>query len=633
MPSSSAAPPLTKLISARLDRRTLLKAAGAAGLAPLLPGCTKAGSPVDFSFQEVPAGFDDRHHVAPGYSADVLIRWGDPVLASAPPFDPRAQTADAQTTQFGYGNDFIGYFPLPRGSKNPDHGLLGVNHEHTVPELMYPDPRAIPPQDYVALEKAAHGISVIEVKKTGGKWDVVSDSTFARRLTMLSDVFTVSGPAAGHPRLRTSADPEGRTVIGTLGNCAGGVTPWGTYLTAEENVQYYFLGDTAGHPDVAKYKRYGVPVAGHPWGDIETRFNVEKEPNELHRFGWIVEIDPYDPASTPVKRTALGRFCHEGAECVVNKDGRVVVYSADDTRFDYVYRFVSAKPFDAANPAANRDLLDDGVLSVAKFNDDGTLVWLPLVHGQGPLTAENGFQDQGDVVIFARLAADKLGATPMDRPEGMAFSPRTKRVYTAFTQNPSRTEEQVNAANPRAENHFGHILEFAAPGDDHAADQFTWDVLVLCGPPDKKIPGTKGTGATWAAGTTNDGWFANPDNLVIDPAGRLWVSTDGNTAGTTGRCDGLWALETEHEGRGRGRGFFRCPVGAEMTGPCFTPDGKTLFVSVQHPAQEGSKDLPGFERVSTFDDPSTRWPDFKPDMPPRPSVVVITKKDGGVIGG
>lgn len=623
---------LSAYVAARLDRRTLLKAAGAVGLAPLLPGCTRAGTSAGFAFQEIAAGFDDTHHVAPGYGADVLIRWGDPVLADAPVFDPRAQTAESQSKQFGYGNDFIGFFPLPRGSGASDHGLLGINHEDTVPALMFPDPGAFPPEVYVDLDKSAHGISVIEVKKTGGHWGVVVDSTYARRLTPRSDTFTVSGPAAGHARMRTSADPEGRTVIGTLGNCSGGMTHWGTYLTAEENVHYYFSGDASKSPDAAKYKRYGVPAAGHGWGYVEPRFSVEREPNEPHRFGWIVEIDPYDPKSTPVKRTALGRFCHEGAECVVNKDGRVVVYTADDTRFEYVYRFVSARPMDTKNPAGNRDLLDDGVLSVGRFNDDGTLEWLPLIQGQGELTPDNGFNDQGDVVIYCRFAADKVGATPMDRPEGIVFSPTAKRLYASFTLNPNRTEAQINRANPRAENYFGHILEFTPPDGDHAAAKFTWDVVVLCGPPDKKESGVKGTGATWPAGTTNDGWFANPDNLAIDVAGRLWVATDGNTAGTTGRCDGLWALETESAGRGRGRGFFRCPVGAEMTGPRFTPDGRTLFVSVQHPAFEGSKDQPGFERVSTFDDPSTRWPDFKPDMPPRPAVVVITKKDGGIIG-
>lgn len=613
------------LIAERLNRRELLKLAGAASVVPVLPGCADKGG--EFAFQEIAAGFDDKHHVAPGYTADVLIRWGDPVVPGAPPFDPQAQTPEGQTKQFGYNNDFIGFFPLPRGSDASDHGLLGVNHEDTVAVLMFPDPNALAPAQCLDLEKSAHGLTVVEVKKSEGGWRVVADSQYARRITPLHDVFNISGPAAGHERLHTSADPQGRTVIGTLGNCSGGMTPWGTYLTAEENVHYYFSGDISRRPDVAKYRRYGVPSAARGWGYVEDRFNVEREPNEPHRFGWIVEVDPYDPKSVPVKRTALGRFCHEGAECIVNKDGRVVVYSADDTRFEYVYRFVTARPFNRSDAAANRDLLDDGVLSVARFDADGTLHWLPLVFGTGKLVPENGFHNQGDVVIDCRLAAEAVGATPMDRPEGIVYSTKTKRLYASFTLNPDRTQERIDSANPRANNASGHILEFTPPGEDHAAESFKWDVLVLCGPPNDAA-----VGARWGTGTTANGWFANPDNLAIDSGGRLWVATDGNTPSTTGRCDGLWALETDGAGRGRGRGFFRCPVGAELTGPRFTPDGRTLFVSVQHPAFEGAKSLPGFERVSTFDDPATRWPDFKPDMPPRPAIVVITKNDGGVIG-
>ncbi len=617
--------PMSAFITVRLSRRSLLATAGAAGVGTLLPGCSAKAE--GFTFQEIAAGFDDKHHVAPGYKADVLIRWGDPVVPGAPPFDPIAQSPESQAKQFGYNNDFIGFFPLPRGSATSDHGLLGVNHEDTVAALMFPDPAALSPATFVDLEKSAHGLSVVEVKKADGRWTVVADSQYARRLTPLSDVFEISGPAAGHERMRTTADPQGRAIIGTLGNCSGGVTPWGTYLTAEENVHYYFSGDIAAHPNAAKYRRYGVPTSGHGWGTVEDRFNVEREPNEPHRYGWIVEVDPYDPKSVPVKRTALGRFCHEGATCVVNKDGRVVVYSADDTRFEYVYRFVTAGAFDAKNPAANRGLLDEGVLSVARFEDDGSLQWLPLIFGQGKLTPENGFHNQGDVVIDCRLAAEAVGATPMDRPEGIVYSPNTKRLYASFTLNPDRTPERADPANPRANNAFGHILEFLPPEEDHAAPRFTWDVLVLCG-----TPNDKSVGARWGEGTTENGWFANPDNLAIDGRGRLWVATDGNTPSTTGRCDGLWALEIEGEARGRGRGFFRCPVGAELTGPRFTPDGRTLFVSVQHPAFEGAQALPGFERISTFADPAIRWPDFKADMPPRPAIVVITKDDGGVIG-
>ncbi len=324
---------------------------------------------------------------------------------------------------------------------------------------------------------------------------------------------------------------------------------------------------------------------------------------------------------TPKKRTALGRAKHEGAAGIINSDGRYVVYTGDDERFDYVYRFVTTARVDRANRAANRDILDDGVLSVARYNADGTLDWLPLVHGQGPLTPANGFASQADVLIEMRRAADLLGATKMDRPEDIEASPVTQKVYVMLTNNGNRKPEQVDAANPRAVNHFGHIIEMIPPGGDHAAAQFKWEILVKCG-----NPAIAEVGASFSTATSSNGWFGMPDNLAIDSQGRMWVATDGQAKNTTGRADGLWGVETEGPGRGTSRHFYRVPVGAELCGPCFTPDDETLFVAVQHPAEEESSGEP-----SSFEEPSTRWPDFKPDMPPRPSVVAITKRGGGKI--
>jgi secreted PhoX family phosphatase len=353
---------------------------------------------------------------------------------------------------------------------------------------------------------------------------------------------------------------------------------------------------------------------------------VTEEPNEANRFGWVVEIDPFDPTATPKKRTALGRCKHEGAAGIVNRDGRYVIYSGDDERFEYIYKFVTSRPVDRESPAANRDLLDEGTLYVARFADDGTLTWLPLVQGEGPLTAENGFASQADVLIETRRAADLLGATKMDRPEDIEANPKTGKVYAMLTNNDRRKPEQVDAANPRSNNRFGHIVEMIPPEGDHAAPTYHWEILLKCGD-----PSLAKVGATFSSATTKDGWFGMPDNCAIDHQGRLWVATDGNSALDTGRADGLWAVDTEGEARGTARHFFRCPAGAELCGPIFTPDDKTLFVAVQHPG-EGGQDWPAFDRVSTFDDPSTRWPDFAPNMPPRPAVVVITKEDGGVIG-
>ena len=647
----SDAPTLGDVIQRRFSRRDVIKGMlGVAAIGTLAPlsamvaparaagAVEAAGSAAPasrFGFAEISHGADATHHVAPGYSADVLIRWGDPVTAAAPAFDPAANTPDAQRAQFGYNNDYIGYVPLPFGSGNPEHGLLCINHEYTDEELMFPGygrhdkDFARADQRIVDIEMAAHGGTIVEVRKQDGKWQVVPDSRYARRITALDTPTRVSGPAAGHDRMKTGEDPTGTRVVGTINNCAGGITPWGTYLMAEENFHFYFQGSLEGNPEKANYERYGVPGNRYAWAKFHRRFNLDAEPNAANGYGWIVEVDPLDPESVPVKRTALGRFKHEGAESIVNGDGRLVVYSGDDQRFEFLYKFVTDGKVDMQDRAANRDLLDSGTLYAARFDADGTVEWLPLVQGQGPLTVENGFASQADVVIEARRAATLLGATPMDRPEDVDPNPQTGKVYVMLTNNSRRTADQVDAANPRPDNIWGHIIELTADAGDHASTRGRWDVLVKAG-----NPSDPGTAATWNPATSENGWFACPDNCAVDPSGRLWVTTDqgSNWSKASGTADGVWALDTDGDARGTGRMFYRCPVGAEMCGPCFTPDGKTLFVAVQHPATDGTKDFPGFERASTYEDPATRWPDFRDDLPPRPSVVAITKDDGGPIG-
>ncbi len=596
--------------------------------------------PDRFDFTEVEAGVDETHHVAEGYRADILLRWGDPLFPDSPAFDPLQQSAAAQLKQFGYNNDYIAFFPL---SDSGDRGLLCINHEYTNEEIMFPD---LVRQDticfpdmtaeLVEIEMAAHGVSIVEIAREDGIWRPVLDSRYNRRISPANTEMAVDGPAAGHDRMKTSGDPAGGRILGTLNNCAGGSTPWGTYLTAEENFHGYFWSDlcvTGGKPpkglggDQAKsYERYGVPGLWQAWGKFVDRFNVDKEPNEPNRFGWIVEIDPFDANSVPVKHTALGRFRHEGAECIVNQDGRVVIYSGDDARFDYVYRFVSEGRYDPEDRAANMKLLAEGILSVARFDADGSVAWLPLVFGNPWLTPEFGFNSQADVLIDARIAADLLGATRMDRPEDVQPNPANGKVYVLLTNNKERLIGEEDAANPRGENTFGHIIEMTPPGGDHTAERFTWDMLVRCGD-----PAVAEVGALWNPATSANGWFACPDNAAVDAEGRLWISTDQGEPWPTRRADGLYALETEGERRRSSKLFFRCPVGAEMCGPCFTPDQETLFVAVQHPAADGVDRYKGFERASSFADPATRWPDFKPGMPPRPSVLAITKIGGGKI--
>jgi uncharacterized protein len=632
-PSTTAT--MSQLIETRLSRRDVLKGVAAAGAYGLF-GCAVSASQSggsSLTFAESGRFLDETHHVAPGYNVRTLVRWGDPLHADAPAFNPLQQTPAAQERQFGANNDYIAFMPLPRGSNSSTRGLLCVNNEYALPQLMWP---GFTPDGYAKhvtreqceTEMAAQGHSIVEIEMRGGTWAINRDSPYNRRISVRSTAMRISGPAAGHARMITRADPSGREVIGTYGNCAGGTTPWGTVLTAEENFHYSFIGDASNGREAAAWKRMGIDGRGRNlWSRYFERFNLDKEPNEANRFGWIVEIDPYDPKSMPVKRTSLGRCNHECANTTISHDGRIAVYSGDDKRMEYVYKFVTRDAFHAQKSEANRDLLDNGTLFVARFEAAGKMRWLPLVFGQGPLIQANGFENQGDVLIDTRRAADLMGATPMDRPEDVEVNPATGRVYVVLTFNENRRPDQVDAANPRGPNKHGHIIEIIPPmvngKADHTATECAWEFFILGGDPRNPEHGARYGNSGNGAGTVSaNGWIAAPDNLAFDPKGRIWIATDGQDD-WCGFADSLYAAETSGPQRGVTRNFFSGPRGAEITGPAFTPDGKTLFLSVQHP---------GDEKGSTFDKPSTRWPDFNPTMPPRPAVVAITKADGGEIG-
>ena len=625
----TGAPTLDAVIARRFSRRDLMRGslatAFAAGIgAPSSPAAADIAPA--FDFPELTAGVDEHLHVAAGYEAKPLLRWGDPLFADAPAFDPRAQSAKGQERQFGYNNDFVGFIPLDEDGRR---GLLVVNHEYTNAELMFPGLAAADRKgviaalndEQVAVEMAAHGGSVVEVVREGVGWRPVIGSPYTRRITAQTPI-DLTGPAAGHPRLVTEEDPTGRRVHGMINNCSGGVTPWGTWLSGEENINYYFSGTLPpDHPEADNAKAMGLGSLHYAWGRFHPRFDLARTPNEPNRFGWVVEIDPFDPGSTPKKRTAPGRFKHEGAAGARTLDGRYAVYLGDDERFQHVYRFVSEGTV-RPEREANANLLDSGTLSVARFEPDGTGRWLPLVQGTKGLETANGFASQADVLIETRRAARLLGATPMDRPEDIEANPRTGRVYVMLTNNSKRTADQAEPANPRGPNLFGHVIEISPDGTDHGAETFRWEVLVRCGDPAR--PEVR---ASFSALTTENGWFGMPDNCTFDGRGRLWIATDGNNRRATGRADGIWAVETEGPRRGTARHFLRVPVGAEMCGPCFAPGDETVFVAVQHP---GEPDEDG--ALGSFENPSTRWPDFSPDLPPRPSVVAVTRQGGGRIG-
>ena len=493
---------------------------------PLLPGCAvlPGGGPL-LGFKAIPPVSTDTLVVPEGYVANAIAPWGEPIGVAGNTPAWRADGANSaadQAVQMGMHHDGMEYFAID-GSKR---GLLVMNHEYTDDGLLHPDGFKTWSAEKVRKSQAAHGVSVIEIESRGAKapWEMVRPSRYARRFTAYSP-FTVVGPAAGHALLRTAADPLGRTVLGTLNNCASSQTPWGTYLSGEENFAFYFDG---GDSLDAHQRRWGLRKTGfYRWPEHDERFDARKHPNEFNRFGWVVEIDPLDPTSTPVKRTALGRAAHEGAWVALTRDRRAVVYSGEDARFEYIYKFVSRDPVRAAGAGltaaqANRDLLDHGTLYVARFNADGTGQWLPLVHGHGALTAANGFADQGEVVIKSRQASDLLGATKMDRPEWITIDPNSRDIYCTLTNNSSRGAKDmpgVDAANPRANNVMGGIIRWKDDGD-FAGATLRWDHLVLAGDPANERAEAKGN--------VKGDIFACPDGLLIDARGVLWIQTDAH---------------------------------------------------------------------------------------------------------
>jgi hypothetical protein len=577
-------------------------------------GTGRPGSSPLLGFEGVPASAADTVTVPPGYSVQVLIAWGDPVNGVSPTFKADASnTAAEQALQWGMHNDGLVYFPIGGSSRR---GLLVQNHEYTDDGLLFPDGVANWSAEKTAKSLAAHGVSVIEIRKSGGRWKVVKNSHYARRITG-STPMRLSGPAAGHPLLATTADLTGTKVLGTLNNCAMGFTPWGTYLACEENFNGYFRKVGERTPLEA---RYGITADGfgYLWHTTDTRFDVDAEPNEPNRFGWVVEIDPFKPSAVPVKRTALGRLKHEGARVQEAADGRVVVYSGDDERFEYLYRYVSAEPW---RTMRKRGLspLDHGTLYVAKFNANGTGEWLALTPDQPALAGLS----IADILINTRNAADLVGATKMDRPEWVETFPHLRMAMATLTNNSRRgtgTNPPVDAANPRTSNVYGSIIRW---GYDHdfTDSTFWWDHFALAG--DRNTPSH--------GSTINGDAYGSPDGIYVAPSGRLWIQTDVSASTlNTGAYAGfgnnqmLCADPTTR----RTRRFLVGPPACEVTGCFATPDERTLFVGIQHPG-ERPDDAPG--------DPAnpkefSSWPDGSSGGRPRSALLAITKLDGGQIG-
>ncbi|KRB77335.1 phosphatase [Nocardioides sp. Root190] len=579
-------------------------------------------------FRPVTPNKRDAFTVPTGYRTSVVMKWGDPVVLGAPDFDPAEQSVAAAEKQFGFNCDYVGVLPLTRSTS-----LLVVNHEYTTEPHMFP--AGVYSDDEIKrISMTNHGMSVVKIVRgtTPGSWRQVGNLKTCKenRRIHIRTAFRMTGPAAGDARLRTSADPTGKKVLGTLNNCAGGTTPWGTVLSGEENFNQYFDAGAGLDPAFAtEYARYGITGAGRGWGTVDSRFDLSQEPHEPHRFGWVVEVDPYDARSTPAKHTMLGRFKHEGANIALTRSGYAVAYMGDDERGDYLYKFVSAERMDKAKTAKakrhNMTLLTKGTLYVAKLTGDGdadgkfdgTGRWMRLC------TDKQSFvpgMSVADVLIFTRLAADKLGPTKMDRPEDVEPNPVNGKVYAALTNNSDRGKPAMPAdeANPvttskvRASlgapltdasgNRNGYVLELSPDKGVHSTSSFTWNLFLVCGDP--------------AAPESYFGGFDKskvspiscPDNVAFDSRGNLWISTDGNVLGSN---DGVFRVPVSGPNRGQVQQFCTVPKGAEACGPLITDGDRSLFVAVQHPGEISG---------ATFEAPASTWPHT--DNFPRPAVVV-----------
>lgn len=618
---------LETIVDKAVSRRGFLRGGAAAmglflaanPLAQAVAAATKPAASKLIGFSAVRASTADTFIVPEGYSAQPLISWGDPILRGAPAFDQSGtQNAAAQAAQFGDNTDGMSLFPL-----SEDRALLAVNNEYTNYQLLFAHKGDAMTADDVRKSQAAHGVSVFEVKQNAdGTWDYLNDSAYNRRITAYTEM-ELTGPAAGHDLVKTKADPTGTKVLGTFNNCANGQTPWGTYLTCEENFNGYFSSSDADIKLTAQQKRYGIKAKdrGYQWAKFDERFDLAKESQEANRHGWVVEIDPFDPTSTPKKRSALGRFKHENAALTINKDGQVVVYLGDDERGEHLYKFVSKNRYNANDMKANRDLLEDGTLYVARFNAaEGELKgkgeWVELTHGKNGLTKENGFEDQAAVMVFAREAATQVGATTMDRPEWVAVHPNNKTVFCTLTNNKHRGKKDgqpVGGPNPRINNKYGQIVRWWPANEDHAAAEFDWDLMVIAGNPDVH----SGNLYAGSSNISNENMFNSPDGLGFDDAGRLWILTDGKYSNKDDFAGmGNNQMLCADPESGEIRRFATGPIACEITGLTFSPDQRTMFVGVQHPGEKG--------KPSHF--PAGG------DSKPRSTIMVVRRNDGGIIG-
>ncbi|WP_420549912.1 PhoX family protein [Curvivirga sp.] len=602
------------VVEAAASRRDFLKGGLAFGATAFVMGgtaltpATSNAAHHAMGFKPVGISTADTVTVPEGFKWQVVARWGDPLWSDAVDFDHTTRgTAASQARSFGDNNDGMSLF------QHDGKDILVVNNEYTNRSIMYGNRESKLPetQDDILKGKNAHGVSVVEIMQNGDDWKIVKDSKYNRRITADSPM-EITGPARGHDLLKTKADPTGTKSLGTWNNCGNGRTPWGTYLACEENFNGYFSSSDENYERSAEMKRYGVKSKdwGYAWAKQDERFDISKNPNEPNRAGYIVEIDPFDPSSTPKKRTALGRFKHENAEVVISKDNHVVVYLGDDERGEFLYKFVSKNKY--SKGGNNSDLLEEGQLYVAKFADDFTGQWVAL-------TPEATGMTEAEIAINTRIAASKVGATTMDRPEWVAANPLKAEAFCCLTNNKNRgvkpnaggDETPVGGPNPRAKNNYGQIVRWEPISGNHADADFKWTLFAIAGNPTVHSDAYAGS-----KNITSENMFNSPDGLTFDSQGKLWIQTDGKYSNKDDFAGmGNNQMLVGNPETGEIQRFMVGPKECEVTGATWSADKSTMFVGIQHPGEKGDSHFPeGGNAV------------------PRSAVIAIRREDGKAFG-
>ena len=602
-----------KITNSLISRRSLIKKGFAFGglalMSSTLGSITAYSSQSFFNFTKVDCNNNDTITLPEQYNWSVVSKWGDPMWSDVEEFNQTScGSHESQLKSVGDNNDGMELF-ITSDNKT----LLAVNNEYTNHKIIFSNRKSLLPENKDDILKGmyAHGVSIFEIKNSNNQWNLVKDSKYNRRITPFTKM-EITGPAKGHSLMKTKEDKDGIYAKGTWNNCGSGKTPWGTYLTCEENFNKYFSSSDKNFKSTNELNRYGIRTReiGLNWAKADSRFDLSKELNEPNKVGYVVEIDPLNPNSTPKKHTALGRFKHENAELVISKDGKIVVYMGDDERGEYLYKYVSNESINEVKDKST--LLSNGNLYVAKFNDNFTGEWLLLD------TQTTGLSSQAEVCIFTRLAASKVGATTMDRPEWIASNPKKNEVCCCLTNNKNRgiktnkggDKVDVDKVNPRKNNKYGQIVRWKPRDNNHSSIFFEWDLFVVAGNPnvhDDKNRGSKNI--------DKENMFNSPDGLKFDKYGRLWIQTDGNYS-NSGDFKGMGnnQMLIADTNTGKIKRFMVGPKECEVTGLTFAPDYKTVFVGIQHPGERLGSNFP--------DNGNNK---------PRSCIIAIQKKDGSEI--